>query len=47
MKKTQSNERLKIIREAVGMTREELAEKLGVSPQIIANMEFMQMILIS
>lgn len=39
MKKTQSNERLKIIRETVGMTREELAEKLGVSPQIIANME--------
>lgn len=39
MKKTIASERLKLIRECYGLTREELAEELDVSPQVVANME--------
>lgn len=34
-----TSEKLKEVRETLGMTREELANKLGVTAQIIANME--------
>lgn len=39
MRKHKANERLKIIRESFGWSREKLAKKLGVSPQVVANME--------
>lgn len=39
MKKKKAATRLKLIRESLGISREDLAEKLGVSPQVVANME--------
>ena len=39
MKKNKVHERLKIVREGFGWTREELARKLGVTTQVVANME--------